>query len=154
MPNPTANDAAPVAHRNLWLVGTLSLLSAGLYNIYLLFVWAREINGLAANRRYSPKVVITLMILTLGLAGTVFECFYAIDLQKLSEADGLEATNLPPIIIALNVSALVLCLLGPLALIGIPLGVAATVILQRRLNLFALAAANPRAVREQRPLTF
>jgi len=89
----TADDA-PVTHRSPWLVGTLSLLSAGLYNIYLLYVWAREINGLTGTRRYSPKVVLVLMVLTLGLAGTVYECFYAIDLQKVSEANKLDAANL------------------------------------------------------------
>jgi len=126
----------PVRERNLWVVGILSLVTLGLYNFYLVYVWARELNHLLGKERHSPAVVLIVSIVTLGIGVTVFECVFGFDHARAAEARGreLRTKGLPGIVVALDVAALILSLTGVGMIIGIPTGVAATILLQREFN--------------------
>lgn len=153
---PETPDAAPVQVRVPWVVATLSLVTLGLYNVYLVWAWAREINGLVGARRFNPRIVLVVSLLSLGLGAMIYECFFSLELQKLSERQGLDAPSLPPTVIALNVSGFVLTLFGVLAVIGIPLGVAAVVFMQKRINALAERTTHTTtgASADGAPLTF
>ncbi len=137
-PTPPNDDAKPVIQRNPWVVGLLSFFTVSIYNFYLLFSWAKEINHLYGRPRHSPVVVLLVSILTLGIGACVFECVFAVDLGKLSGQHKVEMSfgSFSSVVIALNVSAVVLCLIPFGVILGFPVGVAATVLIQRELNRF------------------
>ncbi len=126
----------PVKFREPWVVGVLSFLTLGLYNIYLIYSWARELNYLSQKKRFSPGLALILGILTFGISGTVFEAVYSVELEKHGGRAGVQMSleNFSTVIIAMNVTALVLCLIPFAAVIGFPLGVIATVFMQREIN--------------------
>ena len=130
------STSRPVQQRDLWIVGLLSLVTLGIYNFYLVYAWARELNHLHGEERHSPGVVLLVSIVTLGIAASVFECFFAFDHAKIAEARGreLRTKGLPGVVVALEVAAVILSLTGVGLIIGIPAGVAATVLLQREFN--------------------
>ena len=123
-------------YRNLWVVGILSGITGGLYNIYLAFRWAAEINELAGTKKVNPSVVLLVSALSLGLGVLVFECVFARDLESIAEDRGEVSliTGFSTVIIALNVSAVLLIMSGVGIILGLPLGIAATVLIQRQFN--------------------
>ncbi len=131
-----SSQSTPVRYRNLWVVGLLSGITGGLYNIYLAFRWAAEINALAGTRKVNPSVVLLVSALSLGLGVLVFECVFARDLESIAEGHGEVTliTSFSTVIIALNVSAVLLMLSGVGIVLGLPLGIAATVLIQRQFN--------------------
>ena len=136
------STSLPVKQRDLWIVGILSVITLGIYNIYLAYMWSRELNHLLGRERYSPVVVLIISIVSLGIAVAVYECFFAFDLAKAAEQRNreLRMPSLPGTVVALEVSAIVLSLTGFGVIIGMPLGVAATVLLQREFNAYAARA--------------
>ena len=62
----------------------------------------------------------------------------AADLGKLSEDHGVEISfgSFTAVVIALNVTAVVLCLIPYGVVLGFPIGIAATVLIQREMNRF------------------
>ena len=143
---PPKNDAKPVKYRNPWIVGLLSLITVSVYNFYLVFSWAKEINHLYARPRHSPVVVLLVSILTLGIGACVFECFYAVDLGRLGEQHKVQISfgSFSAVVIALNVTAIALCLIPYGVVLGFPVGIAATVLIQREMNRFISRGAGPR----------
>ena len=130
--------SSPVKHRDLWVVGLLSAITGGLYNIYLVYRWSWEINGLSGHKKSDPSIVLLVSAVSLGLGVLVFECMFARELELIA-ADRGEAplmSGFSTVIIALNVSAVLLIMTGVGIILGLPLGVAATVLIQRQLNVF------------------
>ena len=123
-------------YRNLWIVGLLSGITGGLYNVYLAYRWAAEINALSGTKKVAPSVVLLVSALSLGLGVLVFECMFARELESIAEDRGevVLVTGFSTVIIALNVSAVLLIMTGPGIVLGLPLGIAATVLIQRQLN--------------------
>ena len=130
------STSMPVKPRDLWIVGILSVITLGIYNIYLAYMWSRELNHLLGRERHSPVVVLIISIVSLGIAVAVYECFFAFDHARAAEQRNreLRMPSLPGTVVALEVSAIVLSLTGFGVIIGMPLGVAATVLLQREFN--------------------
>jgi hypothetical protein len=126
----------PIKVRSAVLVGVLSTLTLGLYNVYLMWAWTREVNGLVREERYNPTLVLLAGVATCGLSGCVFEMLFARDLEMQAHAAGRELLmkSFGTVILVLNVAGLMLDLTVVGALVGFPLGVAASVLMQRELN--------------------
>ena len=131
-----SSHSSPGVYRNLWIVGLLSGITGGLYNIYLAYRWAAEINALSGTKKVAPSVVLLVSALSLGLGVLVFECMFARELESIAGDRGevVLVTGFSTVIIALNVSAVLLIMTGPGIVLGLPLGIAATVLIQRQLN--------------------
>ena len=138
-PKLTSADAADVQVRSLPLVAVLSLVTLGIYSLYLIYQWAREINGLEGRVKHNPTVVLLVSIFTLCLGAMVYECVFAFDAAEAGRRRGLAAQlgSLPTWVIAANGLAFVISLIPFALIIAIPLGVAATVLVQSGFNRLA-----------------
>jgi hypothetical protein len=129
----------PIQHRPLWQVALLSLLTFSLYNIYLVWRWSRDLARLGPEKRNSKRVL-WVSIVSLGLAPMVYECLMARDVEEQLHSYGYgpaRPNRLQAYIITLNICAFLLSVIPFGAIVGIPLGVTATVMLQQQLNRFA-----------------
>ncbi len=128
-----------IRRRQLAAVGALSIVTLSLYNIYLVYAWAKDLNQLLGQPRRNPNTVLILSIVTLGIAPLVFECLYAREVEELARHFGcrLHLRRLATTVLVINVTALILSIIPFGALVGLPLGASATVLLQRELNVFA-----------------
>jgi hypothetical protein len=117
-------------------VGAASVLTLGLYNVYLLWAWSRELNGILGEERYNSVLVLLAGLVSCGMSGCVFEILFARDLELQAKARGrdLLMASGATVILVLNILGLALDLTAIGVVIGFPLGVAASVILQRELN--------------------
>lgn len=136
---PTAAEAKDVECRSIPLVIVLSLVTLCIYPIYLCYQWARELNGLVQRARHSPRLVVILGIVTLGLAGMIYECIFAHELERHFRERG-RADAMPHLttwVIALNAIGCVLVFTAILFPLAIPCGLAATCLLQAEFNKLA-----------------
>jgi vacuolar-type H+-ATPase subunit I/STV1 len=148
MSKPATIDAKDVEFRSIPLVVALSAVTLFIgYLIYLWYQWARELNGLRQESRHSPQLVLLLSIVTLGLAGIVYECIFAQELEQHFRAYGRpdSTPHLSTLVIALNVIAILFSLTGVGVFVAIPCGMAATCLVQAEIN--KLAAPAPAFVR-------
>jgi hypothetical protein len=132
---------APVKYRSLGAVIGLSIVTLLIgYPIYLVYQWAREINGLHRQVRHSPGVVLALSIVTLGLAAVIYECIFALEISEQLRLRGHKQplANLTAWVIGLNVAAGVLSLTGVGIILAIPCGLAATCLVQAEFNKLAV----------------
>lgn len=130
----------PIAPRKLWLVALLSILTLGLYNIYLVWRWSIELNQLNGREVRNPTLVLVLGIVTLGIATMVYECLFAREVEDLLHHFGYPrklAQRLQTRVVVFDVCGLALSCVPFGVIVGLPLGTAATVTLQRELNSFA-----------------
>jgi hypothetical protein len=136
-------DARDIKVRDPAVVVLLMLVTCGLYVIYLQYQWAKELNGLEGQVRYPPVITLVLNIVTLGLSGLVFESIWAYDLARAAQRRGVvnRMESLPTWVLVLNCVGTVLCLTGIGIVIGLPMGIAASVLVQNELN--KLAATLP-----------
>jgi hypothetical protein len=132
-------DACEIKVREPAIVVLLMVVTCGLYAIYLQYQWAKEINGLSGEVRYPPLVVLIVNIVTTTLAGLAFEVVWAYDLVRIGQQRGLanRFESLPIWVIVLNCLGVVLSLTVVGAVIGIPMGIAASVLVQLELNKLA-----------------
>ena len=139
----TSGDACDIQVRDPAIVVLLMVVTCGLYAIYLQYQWAREVNGLEGLVRYPPVITLVLNIVTLGLSGLVFEAIWAYDLARQAQRRGVanRMESLPTWVIVLNCVGTVLCLSVVGIVIGLPMGIAASVLIQNELN--KLAATVP-----------
>lgn len=148
MSKPSARDFRPVEYRGIPQVVLLCVVTLFVgYPIYLCYQWARELNGQRQESRHSPQVVLILSIVTLGLAGLIYEAIFAHELEQHFSQRG-RPDSMPQLatwVIALNVIAVVLSLTGVGVLLAIPCGLAATCLVQAEFN--KLAAAAPALMR-------
>jgi hypothetical protein len=140
---PTTSEACDIKVRDPAVVVLLMLVTCGLYVIYLQYQWAKEVNGLEGQVRYPPVITLVLNIVTLGLSGLVFESIWAYDLARVAQRRGVvnRMESLPTWVLVLNCVGTVLCLTGIGIVIGLPMGIAASVLVQNELN--KLAATVP-----------
>ena len=113
------------------------------YLVYLGYQWARESNGLAGKPLHSPWIVVFLSIITLGIGGAIYECIFASELerhfQERGRKDGLP--QLTTWVIALNILSYALVFTAVLFPLAIPVGLAATCLLQAEFNKLAAQPA-------------
>jgi hypothetical protein len=136
--NWTADD---VKYRDPTVVAVLNLVTLGIYWFYLVYVWSDETNRLLGRYKYPPGLMLLISILTCGLAGCVVECLIAADLggEAAERQCWPPNQNLLAWVITLNISAFIAAAVLPLVglFVSIPLGVAATVMVQIELNKFS-----------------
>ena len=143
-PKLTGADAADIKRRDIGLFVVLCIVTLGIYWFYLVYHWAKEVNGLAGRAKYPPLVVLLVSILTCGIAGLVFECLFAFDVGDTGRRHQLAGRmeQLGMWVVIVNCAAVATALI-PLA--GIPLslglGTLASVLLQIELNRLADATA-------------
>jgi hypothetical protein len=127
-----------IKRRHLALVAVLSIVTLSIYNVYLVYAWACDLNRLAGRARRNPTTVLIVSIITLGLAALIYECLYAREVEELVRQFGKRPfqRRLLSVVIAINVSALMLSVIPFGVIVGLPLGVVATVLIQRELNAF------------------
>lgn len=132
-------EAADIKHRDIATFVLLMIVTLGIYWFYVSYQWAKELNGLSGRMKFQPLVVLLTNIVTCGIAGLVFECLFAFDLAEQTQARGLKGRMeaLPTWVIATNCLAIVLSLIPFGVVIGLPLGILASVLVQMELNKLA-----------------
>ena len=135
----TDAEAADVKHRDLAMFVLLNVVTCGIYWFYVSYHWAKELNGLQGRPKYHPGIVLLVNIVSCGLAGLVFECLYAFDIAEVTRLRGIvdRKEQLGTWVIALNCIAIVLSLIPFAAVIGFPLGLLASALMQVELNKLA-----------------
>jgi hypothetical protein len=113
------------------------------YLLYLSYQWARELNGLAGKRRHSPWLVVFLSLITLGIGGAIYECIFASELERHFQDRGRRdgRPHLTTWVIALNVLSYALVFTAVLFPLAIPIGLAATCLVQAEFNKLAAQPA-------------
>jgi hypothetical protein len=139
-PKPQPLDAQEPQFRSIPRVIGLSLVTLCIgYLVYLSYQWARELNGLAGKPRHSPALVAFLSIITLGVAGAFYECIFAGELERHFQdhdrKDGLP--YLSTWVIALNILGYAFVFTAVLFPLAIPVGLAATCLVQAEFNKLA-----------------
>jgi hypothetical protein len=132
---------APVKYRGLGAVLGLSIVTLLLgYPIYLVYQWAREVNGLHRQVRHSPGLILLLSIVTLGLAAVIYECIFAQEISEQLRIRGHKQPvgNLTAWVIGLNVLAALFSLTVVGIVVAIPCGLAATCLVQAEFNKLAV----------------
>ncbi len=141
MEETTAWPAHEIKYRDPTLVAVLNLVTLGVYWFYLIYVWSKDLNWLLRREKYPAGLMLLLSIVTCGLAGIVLECLIAADLsgEAVARSDAAPNRNLLAWVIALNISALVAAIVLPIIgiVVSMPLGIAATVLVQIELNKLA-----------------
>jgi hypothetical protein len=135
----TSGEAADVRYRNIGVVVLLLIVTLGLYSFYLAYQWAKEINGLAGRVKYSPGIVLLLSIVTCGMGGLVFECLFASDIAEATQSRAIAGRmeQLATWVIACNCIAVVVSLIPFGVIVGMPLGILASALVQVELNKLA-----------------
>lgn len=113
-PEPGRLGDALIPRREAVQVVVLTLVTCGIYGLYLLYRWAEEINVLSGTRRYNPVVVLVASILTCGIGAMVFHIIFAFDVEKTTLRSGVpnRLANLGAIVISLLVGGVLLSLVG------------------------------------------
>jgi hypothetical protein len=133
-------EATDVKYRSLVMVVLWSLLTAGIgYPIYLYYQWSRELNGLAQHVKHPPSVVLALSIVTLGLAGLIYEVIFVHEATQHLRRRGHkgELPNVAVWVGVLNAIGVVFAFTGIGIVIAIPVGMAATCLVQAQFNKLA-----------------
>jgi hypothetical protein len=137
---PSASDAKDLQYRSILGVVLLSAVTLFIgYHLYLVYQWARELNGLAQQARHSPKLVLLISIVTLGIGAMIYECIFAEELERhFRERRRTDPRpHLMTWVIALNAITFVLSLTLVGAFLAIPCGLAATCLVQAEFNKLA-----------------
>lgn len=82
-----------IVERNEWAVFFLSLFTFQFYTLYLYYQWAKDLNYLLGREKYNPALVLVLAIVTCGIAGMVYECCYAFELERIAAKERLAGRN-------------------------------------------------------------
>jgi hypothetical protein len=140
MSKPTASEACEVSHREVGMLILLMVVTLGFYSLYLLYQWAKEINGLEGYVKHQPWLVLLLSIISCGIAAIIYECLFAVDLAKATAERGIATRreNIVTLVIVLNSVAFATSLIPLVGIIfGAALGTAATAYLQVEMNKLA-----------------
>ena len=138
----SAADASEIQHRDLAMFVLLMVVTLGMYAFYIVYEWARELNGLQGRVKYPPLVVLLVNLLSCGLAGIVFECLYAFDVAEATRTRSVvdRSENLATWVLVCNCLAMVLSLTVIGIVLAMPIGILASALVQAELN--KLAARN------------
>jgi hypothetical protein len=135
----TDAEATDVQRRDIATLVLLFVVTLGFYWFYLAYQWAKELNGLAGRVKYQPTIFLIVNLVSCGMAGIVFECLYAFDIAEYAKAYGIKdrLEALPSWVIGINCAAMVLSLIPFGVIIGLPLGILASILVQVELNKLA-----------------
>ena len=148
MSNASPCDAGDDPHRSVAILVLLMFVTLGLYSFYLVYRWANEVNSLLGREKHHPLVVLLVSILTCGMALIIYECVFGFEVAGMTASRGIAGRmeNLPTWLILCNCIASLVSLIPYGVVLGFPLGVLASVLLQAELNkLSQVALAMPAA---------
>jgi len=130
-----------IKKRDTGIVVLLSVVTLGIYYIYLMGTWANDINHLARREKHKSILVVIVGIITCTIALYVWEIVYAYDLQKIAADRDTPGRNasLGSFVLILNIAGISIAFLsGGLAVIlSIGIGIWAYCLIQKELNIFA-----------------
>lgn len=130
-----------IKKRELGMIVLLYVVTLGLYGFYLVPDMGRSVNAALGRRKYPFALVLTLGILTLGIALPVYETIYAYDLERHGRESGFgdRVSSLGTYVLILNIlCAVVAAMSGGLALVvSAFMGTLATWLVQKELNWLA-----------------
>lgn len=143
MTKPPSSCVSDVSYRSVGVLVLLMVVTLGLYWFYLAYQWSKELNGLAGRVKYQPLVVVLVSFFTCTLGGLVYECVFAFDVVEGTASRGIAGrmVSLPTWVILLNCVALALGIIPYGIILGYPLGMAVTALVQVELNKLAWDAA-------------
>lgn len=133
----TAAEVADIKHRDITAFVTLNVVTLGFYWLYVIYHWAKEINGLSGRVKYPPALVLLVSLLTCGMAGLVFECLFAFEVAEAGRKSRITGRNeqLGAWVIACNAIAMLTALIPFVGLlVALPLGILASSLVQVELN--------------------
>lgn len=116
----------------------LSIVTLGIYGLYLIYAWAKETNDVVGREAFRPRTVVLLSIVTCTAATVVYECLYAFEIERAARDQGIVSATrgFGALIVALNVAHIVLFVLSGGLLSIITYG-AIIALMQAELNKFA-----------------
>jgi len=114
-----------------------SIITLGIYELYLIFIWAKEINYLKKTPHYNAGLILFLSIITVGIVGIIYEIIFARDIEVHTKnaSKPYRINNLSVIVIVLDVVGFLLSFTGFLIPLSFILGIATVSLIQRELNL-------------------
>jgi hypothetical protein len=139
-PKLTAAEATDARFREISLFVLLNVATCGIYWFYIAYEWAREVNGLVNRAKHPPVVVLLVSLITCGVGGLVYEILFAADIAAAAEARGVadRRPDLQTWVIGLNVAAFTISMIPFGFILGLPLGIWASVMIQQELNKLAV----------------
>lgn len=124
--------------RDVGMFALLMVVTLGFYVLYLVPKLGKSVNYLTKNEKYSFGLCLFLCIITLGIAGLVYEVRYAYDLERNSgyTQGKWSNKNLGGYVLVLNIlSILIMFASGGLGgVISFALGCWATWLIQDQVN--------------------
>jgi len=135
----TAGEAADILRRDLATFVLLNIFTLGIYWFYIVYQWSKEVNGIVGRVKYQPVMVLVVSILSCGIAGMVFESLFAFDVAQAAKSRRIPGRmeQMPTWVLVCNVVGGLLCLIPFGVIVGLPLGLLASVLLQVELNKLA-----------------
>jgi biotin transporter BioY len=134
-----AQPPVAIKYRNIGLVILLSIITLGIYNLYLLIEWAEEVNSLLGQKKYSPAVVLVVTLLTFCIAGTLFECLFALDIETASRTRNIRGrmNHLGLSVAICNICGFLVSFIPGGLVAAMILATSASILVQNELNKFA-----------------
>lgn len=117
--------AGLIPRREAVQVVVLTLVTCGIYGLYLLYRWAEEINLLSGTRKFNPVVVLVVSIVTCSVGAVVYHALFAFEVERLTAQAGVtdRQSSLGAIVISLLVGGVLLGFVGvPASLVTGPIG--------------------------------
>ena len=138
MAQESSRDSNRIHRRDLALVVILGIVTLSIYNFYLVYQWAKELNGLEGRTKYNPSLMLIISIVTVGAGAAIIECVFAHEVENHAQTRNIAGATpyLTVFVSGLNIVAWILFFTS-YWIIGIPAGITATVLIQRELNMFA-----------------
>jgi hypothetical protein len=160
-PPPIVYPQRPVYYAPSWhvikkrdplLIFLLSLITLGIYHVYILHVWASDINAILGRKKYEPMLVVILSLITFGFAIYYYKYSFASDLERAASEQNLpnRTTGLCSSVLSLSIASFVLGIVSNFFLNeatlmqfliimawGIGLGWWAIVLIQKEFNMFS-----------------
>jgi hypothetical protein len=130
-----------IQKRDMGLLVLFSVVTLGIYYVYLMAMWAKDINYLVRRERHNPILVVVLGVATCTLALLVWEAVYAYDLQKITSDRDVPDRNasLGSYVLILNIISMAVAFVsgGFAIILSVGLGIWALCLIQKELNLMS-----------------
>lgn len=135
VPDNSSPQSMPLRRRELVAIGIMSALSLGIYGFYLIYQWAKELNGLEGRTKYNPRRMLLISIFTLGAGMAIIECIFALEVENKNLSGALGAIPFFILVCILNGVAWIFGLFTSYWIISLLAGTAATVLIQHGFNM-------------------
>jgi hypothetical protein len=123
--------------RDLGTIIALSIVTLGIYTIYLIASYADDMNAILGRKKYNAGTVLLLSILTVGIAAVVYHIRYADDFQTIARENGKDSSiGALVLIMQLSATALAIFTAGLGYFISLFLSIWAIWLVQNEINAY------------------